>query len=204
MPESLGWLVGYPALAVVCFLSGVALPMPEDVAQVAAGTQIATGRLDWLPAIAAVATGVFLRDALFFTAGRSLGGRALDHPWALRMIGAPRLASAKARVQARGSTAVLIGRFSVGFRTSTFFVAGAMGVRPRDFALWDGIALMASVPLLLGTGFLFGDPVIAVAQHAARHASWALLAIAAIGVLALWLKPNAPEPAEPVATSDGG
>lgn len=187
MPDAFEWVVGYPALVVVCFLSGIAIPMPEDVAQVAAGTQIASGRLDWLPTIAAVAVGVFARDALFFATGRWLGGRALDHPWARRLIGEARLTAARDRVRSQGAVAVLIGRFSVGIRTSTFFVAGALGVRPRDFALWDGLALTVSAPLLLGVGYAFGEPMIALAQLAVDRAAWTVAALAVLAPLAWWL-----------------
>ncbi|MCO4747049.1 MAG: DedA family protein [Proteobacteria bacterium] len=184
MPEALESLTSYPSLFILCFLCGLAIPLPEDVPQLFAGMQIARGKLEWLPAIAAAILGVFVRDLLFFGLGQRLGERALVSPLAQRLIGEARIERAREGVRGRGPVAVLIGRISIGVRVSTFFVSGAMGVRTRDFVLWDGLALLVTTPLLLALGFWFGQPVLDGALYIASRASWAVpaLVIALIGV----------------------
>jgi membrane protein DedA with SNARE-associated domain len=161
------------------------VPLPEDVGQIYAGARIAQGEMSLVAALPLAMTAIFLRDALIFSVGYRLGDRLLTHPWVVRMLGASRIQDAQARVRARGPMAVLIGRFSIGVRTSTFLVSGAMGVRPRDFILWDGLALCISTPVGFGLGYLFGDPMLDVILWVAARARWAV-PLLFLAVFAAW------------------
>jgi len=178
---------GYPGLFLGCLLSGILIPVPEDVPQVLAGMQIASGEMAWLPAIAVAATGAFLRDSLYFGAGRWLGDRAFSHPWVLRLLGAARIEQARERVRTRGPVAVVIGRFSLGLRAGTFLIAGAMGVKPRHFVLYDLAALALSVPLMMMLGHAVGQPVIDTLLWTFDRARWALPLTALLAGGAWWV-----------------
>jgi membrane protein DedA with SNARE-associated domain len=83
-------------------------------------------------------------------------------------------------VEARGGRAVLISRFLIGFRSSGFLVSGALGVRPRDFLLWDVVGLVISVPIVLGLGLVFGGPITAAVEWVLDH-RWLVLIALVVG-----------------------
>ena len=182
MPEGLDALTGYPALFAFCLFCGLGIPLPEDVPQAWAGMQIAAGRMEWIPALLTVFVAVLTRDLVVFGAGRFLGERAFRHPLALRFVGEARIDAARERVRTRGPVAVMIGRFLVGLRVGTFFVAGAMRVSGRDFLLYDGLALLLSAPHLVGAGYAFGEPVIRGVMTVAERMPW-LVALVVVVVL---------------------
>ena len=65
----------------------------------------------------------------------------------------------------RGALAVFGGRFMVGMRAPMFIVAGASGIPYTRFITWDLLNMTITMPLLLGTGYWMGPPVLE--SHAA-------------------------------------
>ncbi|MCB9677817.1 MAG: VTT domain-containing protein [Alphaproteobacteria bacterium] len=168
-------------LFVACALSGIAIPMPEDLPLLAAGATLTEpGAL--LGLAVAGGLGVLCRDAVFFLVGRFAGERALRWRWVVWMLGEGRLARARDLVERRGGRAVLIARFLVGFRSAAFLVAGAMGVRPRDFVVWDLVGITASVPLLLGLGAVVGAPVTSAIGWLLEHRLLVVAMAALVGL----------------------
>ena len=187
MRELIDSLTGYPGLFVWCLVSGILIPLPEDVPHVLAGLQIAEGQLAWLPAVGLAITGTFLRDSFYFVMGRSLGERAFSNPWVLRLVDQARIAGIRQRIREKVPVAVLVGRFSLGLRAGTFLCAGAMGVRPRDFVRYDLLALCVSVPVMVTLGSWFGQPMLEAVEWAADRAGWVMPLLAGTMVLGWWL-----------------
>ncbi len=177
-------LTGYPGLFVWCALSGILIPIPEDVPQVYAGMRVASGELGYA-AVPVAFAGVLLRDGLVFGVGHLLGERALSSPWVNRVLPRRKIEAARARIAAHGPAAVLIARLSIGVRSGTFFTAGALGVRPRDFLVWDLAGLLVTVPLLTGLGYVFGEPIAAGLLWLAARAQW-VVPIAGALIAAGW------------------
>lgn len=150
----------YPALFGACVLSGMVWPWPEDVPLLYAGMCIQAGRASWVPTLAIATSSVLVRDLIAFGSGRVLGELLLDRPITARIVGAKRLARARALVENHGSRAVFAGRFLVGLRAPVFLVAGAMGVPMRRFVAWDLAGMVFVVPLTLALGFEFGAPLL--------------------------------------------
>ena len=161
---------GYPGLLVFCAVSGILVPLPEDISLIYAGVKLQTGQFQWLPTLLVTTLGVGIRDGIAYGIGRSLGSWLLDRGWVRRLFGGARLDRAQALIARRGPSAVLMGRFFVGFRASVFIAAGAMGVPFRSFVLWDGLGLLVAVPATVGLGFLFGDPIADVVFWALQRA----------------------------------
>lgn len=188
-------MTGYPGLFLWCLLSGVLVPLPDDVPQVWAGMRIAGGEMSWPAAMAVAFVGVLLRDSALFGLGHVVGEQALSNRFVARIVPPARVAQARERVRARGPMAVLIGRFSIGVRNATFFTAGALGVRPRDFLLWDVIGLCVTVPLMTTLGFFFGEPVVAGVQWVAARAPWAVAVGLVVALAAWWARSRFARPA---------
>src|SRR5688572_722771 len=141
-------------LFLLCAGSGIVIPLPEDVPLMYAGIRVHDGSAAWGATLLAATLGVLVRDVAVYGLGRVFGAWMLERDWIRRILGRDRVARAERFVDERGTNAVLVGRFLVGFRAPVFFAAGAAGMDLRRFALWDGVGLLAAVPLAVGVGFL--------------------------------------------------
>ena len=150
---------GYPGLLGFCAISGILFPLPEDFPLVYAGVRIAEGHFAWGPTLAVSLVGVFIRDVVAYWLGRLLGDRLLTSKLAQTWIGTERIERAEAMVRDRGSVAVLIGRFLIGFRAPIFAVAGASHVPFRKFVGWNTLGLVVAVPGVIWLGWFFGEPI---------------------------------------------
>jgi membrane protein DedA with SNARE-associated domain len=173
------------ALFVLCAFSGVALPVPEEIPLLYAGMRIGSGGLSPASALFAGFLGVLTRDVALLAIGRGVGAWAIEHPWAVRLIGRRRLDRALALVAEREVTAILFARFVPGMRVPVFAAAGAMGMSFRRFLAWDIAGICVLVPAMLIAGARVGPPVVSAMQWAmgGTHA----LAAACVFVACAWL-----------------
>lgn len=179
-------ITGYPGLLVACATSGILLPVPEDVTLLYAGARVADGSFAWTAAVAIGIVGVGLRDLTAWGIGRVLGDVLLHRGRVRRWLGPARIERARAMIVRHGPSAVLMGRFVVGFRTPVFAVAGAMGVPFRAFVTWDGVGLLVAVPIAITLGWMFGNPVTWLAPESLARLRLALVAgIAALVAVAV-------------------
>jgi len=176
---------GYPGLFFMCSLSGLLVPVPEDVALLYAGLRVGSGAFGWGPALIIAMIGVFIRDVLAFGIGRLVGDKVLSRPSLRRMLGERRLARASSMVERNATTSVLFGRGFIGFRTPVFFVAGASGVSLRRFALVDALGILVTVPAVVIVGYAFGEPMLDVGLQLMRSTRW--LAVGFTLLALLWL-----------------
>ncbi len=177
---------GYWSFALACASCGIVLPLPEDVPLIWAGMQIATGQWRWIPTLTAALVGVQTRDWLAWGFGRALGEAVLDSAWLTRLFGRRRLAHSQRLVRDHGAIAVLFGRFFIGFRTPVFLVAGAMRIPFRQFARWDAIGLLLTVPAVIALGFALGQPLLDAAHWAMERARFVAVAVGLAAVAWLW------------------
>lgn len=183
----IGHATGYSALFLLCAVSGILVPVPEDVSLLYAGSRLQAGELEWAPTLLVAMAGVLVRDLVAYGLGRSVGEWILGRPRVVRVIGAGKLARAHALVERRGTSAVLTGRFLVGVRASVFLVTGAMGVPLRRFLMWDSLGLLITTPLLLLLGYTFGQPVADGLMWFVRHSRGAVVLVVLVGGIILWL-----------------
>lgn len=174
----------YLLIFVACALSGTAIPVPEDVTLVGAGTTI-TDPLGFLATMVAASAGLLVRDGLFFGVGHFAGEGVFRWRVVQRGIGPERLQRGRELVGRHGGRAVLISRMLIGARSTGMLVSGAMGVRARDFVLWDLLGLAITTPILLLLGYALGEPILATVQWVLDH-SWIALGVALVLGLA-WL-----------------
>lgn len=188
--ELLQGVTGYPGLFLICALSGVIIPVPEDIPLLYAGVNLQAGVNAWLPTLAVAIAGVWTRDVLVFLGGRLAGEALLQRAWVLRTFGAARISRARRLVDERGVWAVMIGRFLVGARAPVFMVAGAMGVGFRKFALWDAVGCILAVPLAVFLGYFFGEPLLESAEWLFTHQPKVLAGLLFLGLVGgyVWLR----------------
>ncbi|HHO54637.1 MAG TPA: hypothetical protein ENK18_28115 [Deltaproteobacteria bacterium] len=177
-------MTSYLLLFVSCLSAGILLPMPEDLVLVAAGIQIGAGELSPLLAVGIAAVGVFLRDSVFFTAGRLMGDRAHRHPRARRLLGGERLDRMRALADRGGPGFVLLARSWLGMRTVGMLVAGAVGIDARTFVVWNGVGVLVSVTLVLALGCVAGPAALPLLQ---QPLAWGVALLVVLGLAGLAL-----------------
>jgi len=170
------WLVSVVLLAVSTFAS-------EDLACVAAGLMVASGRLGFVAASGAALAGILAGDLGLVLLGR-LFGRALLRRAPFRwLVTEAQLAASSDWFRSRGPAVILASRFIPGSRLPTFVAAGLFHVPLRTLALWFVLAAILWTPLLVGAAALVGTPILGLL---ARFENWALPAAVAALVL-VWV-----------------
>lgn len=193
MQAVIEWAVanGYPIIFAMLLLSGIGVPVPEDIPLIAAG--ILSDRGGMSVPMASLACGVFVlaRDSIVFGLGRRYGNSVLRHPWMARFISPETVAKAEEQLEQRGAAVVFAGRFIPGFRAAVFFAAGASGVRPLVFVGMDALAALISLPAFIWVGAAFSANFDQIRMFVGRFRTAGLVLAGLIGAVMLlrwWLR----------------
>lgn len=138
-------------------LSELGLPLPETVFVVAAGVVSQQHGLGLALPVVACTLAVLLGDLTLFLLARRFGTSAFKR-WPLRLLvperAYPRIDALLSR---HGPMAVFVARFLAGVRGATFALAGMRGMPLGRFLLWDGLAILLTVPIFAVLGFMFSS-----------------------------------------------
>lgn len=177
------------ALFVGCALSGILVPLPEEVPLVVGGMAVARGELTLAAALLAGAAGTLLRDALAYALGRLAGPRL--EAWLRRRFGA-RMTRAIAAYEVRDAhqrdRLVFATRFAPGVRGPLYVVAGLLRVPARRFLAIDGVGLAVTTPLTLWLGMRWGAPALDLLHAALGHQRAVLGGLVAVAVVVTLLR----------------
>jgi membrane protein DedA with SNARE-associated domain len=174
-------------LAGILLLCGLGLPIPEDISLISAGYMAHRGVVNVHTAFFVSFGAVLGGDAIAFWMGRHFGRRLLAWKPMHRLFNVRKQLRVKAYFRKYGSKVIFIGRFLPGLRFSIFVSAGTLGVRPAVFLLFDTMAALLSVPLLVYLAWGFGEKIDHVIAWA-RRSEYGILALAGGGVLILAVK----------------
>jgi membrane protein DedA with SNARE-associated domain len=192
------WLVSLDGATIygigfgVLLACGLGLPVPEDITLVLMGYMTFLSMPDGQPrphthvAVATLVglTGVMIGDGFMFFLGRTLGNK-LAHIWPFRpMLANGRREKAEGFLSKNGPKVLFSARFMPGLRSVVFFTSGTLGIRFSRFLLFDGLAALISVPLLVVSAWYWGAQIQAVIEYA-RQAEHGLLAVI-VAVALIW------------------
>jgi membrane protein DedA with SNARE-associated domain len=148
-------------IVVVLFLSGLGLPLPEDVPLSAAGFTTFKQAGDvfvwwrYLLTFGMVVVPILLGDMCAWTLGSKYGLPIRDRFKILRrVLDDKRVARVQGWFKRYGGAAVFLGRQVAGVRFVTFFMAGVMKLSLPRFVLWDFLGCVVSIPIWLTLGTL--------------------------------------------------
>lgn len=181
-------LQGFPAYALLLALlfgCGVGLPMNEDIVLLAAAALTLQGIMEPVPLLGVAGVGLVAGDALIFHWGHRYGARLLRRRFFARMLPEERLQTMQATMTRYGPAYIFVVRFLPGIRTALFLVAGMSRMPYRYLFLYDGLAAVVELPLLVyGVRYVGGrwQEILAALQQLQAY----LLPAAALAVLALW------------------
>jgi membrane protein DedA with SNARE-associated domain len=142
------------AVFMLLMLSGLGIPVGEDLVVIPAGILVGNGELPLWPTLMAAYLGVVCSDCLWFTLCHRYGSHLVHRRWFKRMVHPRRLLEAKHQVELRGVWVIVMARFIPGSRTPTITIAGLLHLPFWQFALATASCVAISAPLQLGLGYL--------------------------------------------------
>ena len=173
----------YLGISVCLTLTGIGLPIPEEVPIVAAGLASKAGGLKWYYALPACMVGALLGDSLMYAIGRFFGARILkDHPWWSGFLTPEREKTIEDLIKKHGIMAFFVARFLVGLRSPFYLTAGMLRVKYRWFLLADFICASIVISGFFGLAYLFGDRITQVIQSAERGFTAVMIAVALVAL----------------------
>ncbi len=146
-----------PALVLgLLLLSGIGIPVSEDVVNVPAGMLIGQGVWPLVPVVAACYVGVIAGDVLWFFNVRTFGTPLLHRRWFKRFVHPKRLLQFKHQIDQRGAWVLVGARFIPGTRSPVLTASALLHMPWRTFLLVEGICCLFTVPMQMGVGYLIG------------------------------------------------
>lgn len=147
--QSLQGLPAYALLFALLFGCGIGLPMNEDIVLLAAAALTLKGVLDPLVLMGVAWFGLVGGDALVFHWGHRYGAGLLRRPFLARIVPPERLESMQATMRRYGPAYIFVVRFMPGIRTALFLAAGSLKMPYRHLFLYDGLAALIELPVLV-------------------------------------------------------
>ena len=174
---------GYGAIFVIVMLESAGIPMPGETILVSAAIYAGTRHaLDIRWVIAAAAGGAILGDNIGFWVGREFGepllkkwGHLIGLDTRKRMLGRYLFAR-------YGGLIVFFGRFIALLRAFAALLAGANGLSPLRFFVFNAAGAIAWATMFGLGGYLLGEGI----RRIAGPIGWATLVLAVIIGFALW------------------
>lgn len=142
------------AVFFLLMLSGIGIPVGEDLVIIPAGILVGNGELPLWPTLLAGYLGVVCSDCLWFTLCHRYGAHLLHKRWFKRVVHPRRLLEAKHQIEQRGVWVVVMARFIPASRTPTITIAGLLHLPFWQFALATAVCVLVTAPLQLGLGYL--------------------------------------------------
>ncbi|HKD38369.1 MAG TPA: DedA family protein [Pirellulales bacterium] len=152
---------GYLGITLFLILTGCGLPLPEEVAIIAAGVAAASpnGLNPW-GALAACLVGAIVGDTAMYLIGRRFGKGILErHPIWAKFINPEREKQIEVHLTKHGAKMILLARFLIGLRSPFYFAAGVLKVNYLRFLITDTICALFVVSLFFGLTYFFGRQI---------------------------------------------
>jgi len=179
----------YLGIVVFLTLTGIGLPIPEEVPIVAAGVASRAQALHWYYALPACLVGALLGDSLMYAIGRFFGAKVLkEHPWWSGFLTPEREQTIEALINKHGIKAFFVARFLVGLRSPFYLTAGILRVKYRWFLFADFVCASVVIGGFFGLAYLFGDRITGLIQSMERGFTVVaiLVAVVALAVIAFF------------------
>ena len=180
----------YLGIFAVLLLGSLGVPIPEEMAIIAAAVLSHAGIVRWWLALPICLLGVLSGDMVLYWVGRHWGDQVLN--WRLvRLVMSPvREQWLEAAYRRHALKTIVTARHLMGLRAAAFLTAGTARVPFWKFVAADAGAALVGVPLGFGLAYFFTVQIKAVMVNVHRAERWlglaGLLALAAMLVVGVW------------------
>ena len=177
--DNLLGMYGPFAVFLLLMLTGIGVPLGEDLIIIPAGILLGFGELQplWMTAMYAY-FGVLCSDCMWFALCWTYGTPLLHKRWFKRAVHPRRLLEAKHQIEQRGMWVIVMARFVPGSRTPAITSAGVLHLPFWKFALATAAACCVTVPLQLGLGYFIAKGI--GTEETADRIQWFIAAVVVI------------------------
>ena len=145
------------AIAVLLFMGGIGLPVPENPALMGGGYALHKHLSPPLISLFVWYLAIMAGDSLLFASAYWLFTRPKLLEMLNRYVGRRRLAEYRSAFAGRGGWALFFARFTFGIRALVYLAAGAARYPWQRFLAVDGLSVSIQVLLFVGIGYYAGE-----------------------------------------------
>lgn len=145
------------AIAVLLFMGGIGLPIPENPALMGGGYALHKHLSPPLASLFVWYLAVMVGDLLLFASAYWLFTRPRLSEILDRYVGGKRLADYRSAFAGRAGWALFFARFTFGIRALVYLAAGAARYPWQRFLAVDGVSVAIQVLLFVGIGYYAGE-----------------------------------------------
>jgi len=172
----------YIGVVIVLMLTGLGLPLPEDIPLLIAGYICHMEMANIWIMIPVALVAVVGSDSGLFWMGQRWGHQVTRFPLLKYVLSEASLQRAERAFHKHGGKTLFLMRFVPGVRAAAFFTAGAFKLPYWKLLVFDGSAALISVPSWILLAYFFGEHIDEV-KHWARNAGGivALIIVLSVG-----------------------
>ncbi|MDB5975289.1 MAG: DedA family protein [Nevskia sp.] len=173
--------LGYPQIILLMTLESSLLPVPSELVMIPAGYLAHQGQLNPLLAIACGGLGSIFGASINYLIGRSLGRAFLLRYGKYLLISEKKYHEAEALFLRNARISTFVGRFLPVIRHLISLPAGVFGMPLLPFVLLTGAGSALWCSVLVGFGYYFGEPAVALVMRYTHELAYLSLAILVLG-----------------------
>jgi membrane protein DedA with SNARE-associated domain len=174
---------GYAAIFLVVMLESAGIPMPGETVLISAAAIAGTKQaLDIRFVIAAAASGAIVGDNVGFWAGREFGEPLLEKWGHLVGLDARKRMLGRYLFARYGGSIVFFGRFIALLRAFAAVLAGANGLAPWRFFVFNALGGITWAMVFGLGGYLLGASI----HRIAGPVGWLMLIVAVLAAVLVW------------------
>ena len=147
----------YLGLAIVLMLTGMGLPVPEDIPLLISGALCGLGKANVYIMIPVAIFFTVFSDCILYFIGRRYGHHAQKFPMLRRYVDEKHLARAEVFFSKHGGKTLFLSRFMPGIRAALYVSAGMFRVEFWKMIVFDGGAALISVPAWILIAYFFAN-----------------------------------------------
>lgn len=160
----------------ILMLGSLGVPVPEEMAIIAAAVLSHEGIVRWWLALPVCLLGVLSGDVVLYWVGRHWGENILNWRVARLVLTLKREQRLNAAYRRHALKTIVTARHVMGLRAAAFLMAGIARVPFWKFVVADAGAAALGVPLGFGLAYFFTDQITAIAADMHRVERWLALA----------------------------
>jgi membrane-associated protein len=174
------------AIAILLFLGGLGLPVPENPALMGGGYALHKHLSPPLASLCLWYLAIMVGDSLLFASSYWLFTRPTLSALLNRYVGGKRLEHYRTAFAGRAGWTLFLARFTFGIRALAYLAAGAARYPWKRFLAVDGVSVAIQVLLFVGIGYYAGERT-KWAQTTGEKIAFLLCIFAAAGIMVSYL-----------------
>jgi membrane protein DedA with SNARE-associated domain len=174
----------YLGIFAVLLLGSLGVPIPEEMAIIAAAVLSHEGLARWWLALPVCLGGVLAGDLVLYWVGRHWGAEILNWRVVRWVLTPTREQWLTAAYRRHALKTIVTARLVMGLRAAAFLTAGMARVPFWEFVVADAGTAALGVPVVFGLAYFFTEQLTAIAADAHRVERWLAL-VGLLGLLAM-------------------